>query len=67
VVQQGLDAFAEAGADPDEVQIRSNRLTVDDVQLRVSQDLRWWRFERRGRAWELVEPPAADPLDLIDT
>ncbi len=67
VVDRGLAALEEAGVDPDDVQVRSNRLTAGDVQLRVSQDLRWWRFERRGRAWELVEPPAADPLDLVDT
>lgn len=67
VVERGLAALAEAGVDEDEVQVRSNRLTAGDVQLRVSQDLRWWRFERRGRTWELVEPPSADPLDLVDT
>lgn len=66
VLQQGLDALAEAGVDETEVQVRSNRLTIDDLQLRVSQDLRWWRYERRGRAWELVEPPVADPRALVD-
>jgi uncharacterized Zn finger protein len=66
-IEAGLAAFAEAGVDDDEVQVRSNRLTAGDVQLRVSTDGRWWRYERRGRAWELVEPPADDPLELVDT
>lgn len=65
VIDQGLAAFDDAGVDPDEVQVRSNRLTAGDVQLRVSSDGRWWRFEKRGRTWELVEPPADSPDDLI--
>lgn len=65
LIDQGLAAFDEAGIDPDDVQIRSNRLTAGDVQLRVSSDGRWWRFEKRGRTWELVEPPAEAPDDLI--
>ncbi|WP_426571170.1 SWIM zinc finger family protein [Aquihabitans sp. McL0605] len=65
VIDQGLDAFDEAGIDPDDVQVRSNRLTSGDVQLRVSSDGQWWRFERRGRVWELVEPPAPTPSDLL--
>lgn len=65
VVDQALDAYDQAGIDPDDVQIRSNRFTWGDIQLRVSSDLRWWRFEKRGRTWELVEPPADRPDDLI--
>ena len=67
VIDRGLDAFDDAGLDPDDIQVRSNRLTAGDVQLRVSSDGRWWRFERRGRTWELVEPPADDPADLISS
>ena len=67
VIDQGLDAFDQAGIDPDDVQIRSNRFTWGDIQLRVSSDLRWWRFEKRGRAWELVEPPSDRPDDLISS
>ncbi|MGN6695578.1 MAG: SWIM zinc finger family protein [Aquihabitans sp.] len=67
VVEQALDAFDRAGIDPDDVQIRSNRFTWGDIQLRVSSDLRWWRFEKRGRTWELVEPPADQPDELIST
>lgn len=65
MVARGLEAFEEAGIDRDEVQVRSNRFTIGDIQLRVTADGRWWRFERRGRTWELVEPPADSPDDLI--
>jgi len=67
VVNQALDAFDQAGIDPDEVQVRSNRFTWADIQLRVSADLRWWRFEKRGRSWELVEPPADRPDELVSS
>ncbi|MCU1372284.1 MAG: hypothetical protein JWO77_3478 [Ilumatobacteraceae bacterium] len=67
VIDQGLDAFDQAGIDPDEVQIRSNRLTWGDIQLRVTSDGRWWRFEKRGRTWELVEPPSDRPDDLVSS
>jgi len=67
VIDQGIRAFAEAGIGADEVQVRSNRFTHGEVQLRVSNDGRWWRFEKRGRAWELVEPPTTDPADLISS
>ena len=65
VVDQGLAAFDEAGIDPEDVQVRSNRFTWGDIQLRVTADGRWWRFEKRGRTWELVEPPADGPTELI--
>ena len=58
---EGSAAFDDAGIDPDEVQVRSNRFTWGDIQLRVSSDGQWWRFEKRGRSWELVEPPTARP------
>jgi uncharacterized Zn finger protein len=67
VIDQGLDAFDQAGIDPDEVQVRSNRLTWADIQLRVTADGRWWRFEKRGRTWELVEPPSDHPDDLVSS
>jgi uncharacterized Zn finger protein len=67
VVDQGLAAFDQAGIDPAEVQIRSNRLTWGDIQLRVTADGRWWRFEKRGRTWELVEPPSDRPDDLVSS
>lgn len=65
VVEAGLRAFADAGIDPVHVQVRSNRVTAGDVQLRVTADGRWWRYERRGRTWELVEAPSTDPTDLV--
>ena len=64
-VDAGLRAFEEAGVDPSRVQVRSNRLTVGDVQLRITADGRWWRYEKRGRQWDLVEAPASDPGDLV--
>ena len=67
VVERTLAAFEEAGVDADAVQVRSNRFTVGDVQLRVTADGRWWRYERRGRVWSLVEPPADTPDDLLST
>ena len=57
--------FELAGVDPAHVQVRSNRVTAGDVQLRVTADGRWWRYERRGRTWELVEAPSTDPTDLV--
>ena len=65
VVDAGVRAFTDAGADPAHVQVRSNRVTAGDVQLRVTADGRWWRYERRGRSWELVEAPSPDPTDLV--
>ncbi len=67
VIDQGLDAFDQAGINPDDVQVRSNRFTWGDIQLRVSSDLRWWRFEKRARSWDLVEPPSERPEDLISS
>lgn len=64
-IDAGLRALEDAGVDPDRIQIRSNRLTVGDVQLRVTADGRWWRYEKRGRLWDLVESPSPDPDDLV--
>ena len=38
---------------------------MGDVQLRVTEDGRWWRYEKRGRQWDLVEAPSSDPDDLV--
>lgn len=65
VVAAGIRAFEDIGADPEAVQVRSNRITLGDVQLRVTEDGRWWRYEKRGRSWDLVEPPAPAPDDLV--
>jgi len=65
VVEQCLEALEDAGVDRSEVQVRSNRITLGEVQLRVTADRRWWRYERRGRSWDLVEPPSRSPADLI--
>jgi hypothetical protein len=65
-IELGLEAFEDAGVDRDEVRVRANRLTAGDVQLRVTPDERWWRYEQQGRRWELVEPPVEHPGDLLD-
>jgi hypothetical protein len=65
VIDIGLAAFEDAGADASEVRVRANRLTLGEVQLRVTPDGRWWRYERHHRQWELVEPPTATPADLL--
>ena len=67
LITRAIAAFAEAGAEPGDVKIRSNRITFGDVQLRVTEDGRWWRYERRGRSWDLVEPPTNAPEDLVST
>ncbi len=64
-IEAGLRAFEEAGLPADRVQVRSNRLTVGDVQIRMTADGRWWRYEKRGRQWDLVEAPSSDPGDLV--
>jgi len=64
-IAAGLQAFDDAGVPPERVQVRSNRLTVGDVQLRITADGRWWRYEKRGRQWDLVEAPSPDPGDLV--
>jgi hypothetical protein len=47
---------------------RANTITVaEDVQLRLGQDRRWYRFDRRGpRRWELTAGPAQEPEVLLD-
>ncbi|MCU1358368.1 MAG: hypothetical protein JWM89_3786 [Acidimicrobiales bacterium] len=65
LVEAAIDAFEAAGVDVMALSIRSNRFSTRDVQLRVTTDGRWWRYEKRGRTWELVEPPADSPADLL--
>ena len=65
LVEAALEAFDDAGVDPMSVSVRSNRFTTRDVQLRVTADARWWRYEKRGRTWELVEPPTDTPSELL--
>lgn len=64
VMAAARQALVEAGAPPSKLSVRQNRLTVDDVQIRLTPDGRWWRFERRTGAWELAAPPSAEPDDL---
>jgi hypothetical protein len=62
-MDEGRAACAGAGA----VRIRANRisLTGGAIQLRLGRSGAWYRFERVGRSWELVEGPAADPATLV--
>ncbi|CAN5745172.1 SWIM zinc finger family protein [soil metagenome] len=56
--------LTEAGAPASQLRTRLNTLTVDDVQVRLGGDGMWWRFERRGGAWELASSPSPEPDDL---
>lgn len=49
------------------VRVRDNRLTLMGlpIQLRLGKDGMWYRFERRGGAWELAAPPATDLIDAL--
>jgi uncharacterized Zn finger protein len=61
-MDEGRAACAGAGA----VRIRANRISLEggDVQLRLGRAGSWYRFERTGRTWVLVEGPAPDPAAL---
>ncbi len=59
---QGRDAARGLPGTP---RITDNRVTAGSVQLRLSRDGRWWRFEKRGGRWGLAAPPADDPADLV--
>jgi uncharacterized Zn finger protein len=41
--------------------VRHNRITAGSVQLRLTRTGAWYRFERAGGAWELVDGPCPDP------
>jgi uncharacterized Zn finger protein len=62
-IDEGRAACAVTGAG----RVRANRISLsgDDVQLRLGRSGSWYRFERVGRSWELVEGPAADPAALV--
>jgi len=59
---QGRDA---ARALHGTLRITDNRVTAGSLQLRLSRDGRWWRFEKRGGRWGLAAPAADDPDDLL--
>ena len=56
---------AVAAATQRGVRVDRNRLVIDDVQLRLTRDRRWYRFAKRGGAWELEAGPADEPDDLV--
>jgi len=64
VMAAAREALVEAGAPASRLRVRLNSLTVGDVQIRLGTDGQWWRFERRGGAWELAAPPTSEPDDL---
>jgi len=66
----GIDALSDGpGSGPGGVvRVRGNRvgpLPQGWVQLRLGQDLRWYRLEREHRHWTVTEPPSSDPHDLV--
>jgi uncharacterized Zn finger protein len=65
LIEAGVRAFRAIGVYRADLRIRGNRLTFDYLQLRVSPDGRWWRYEQDGRTWLLAEPPADTPDDLL--
>jgi hypothetical protein len=62
-MDEGRAACAALGA----VRVRANRISLKggDIQLRLGRRGSWYRFERTGRTWVLVEGPAADPAALV--
>ena len=55
----GMKALTDAGYRP---RRRANRVSADDIELRLDRQQRWYRFERSPDGWMLNEPPrrAAD-------
>ncbi|MGF1599866.1 MAG: SWIM zinc finger family protein [Acidimicrobiales bacterium] len=49
------------------ITVDRNRITVDDEQLRLSRTGQWWRFVKRGGAWDLDAGPADEPTDVLPT
>ncbi len=56
---------AVAAATQRRVRVDRNRLVVGDLQLRMARDGRWFRFAKRGGAWELEAGPADEADDLV--
>lgn len=65
-MSEARDAVAQALPDVDRVTIRSNRITAGNLQLRLDEAGRWWRFEKRRGRWEITARPAEDADDLVD-
>lgn len=55
------------GAAPASIKIDKNRLTIESTQFRLSRHRLWWRFVKRGGAWELAAGPSAELDELVDT
>ena len=58
----GRAVMTEFGLAP---RVRDNRVGAGTFQLRLGRSGLWYRFERKGGAWELVAPPDADPGELL--
>lgn len=46
--------------------IDGNRITLGDLQLRLSQEGEWWSFQREGDAWLLVGGPVEAADELVE-
>ena len=57
--------LTESGAATAGVKIERNRITMDNMQLRLSRRGTWWRFVKRGNAWELDAGPGLDVDELL--
>lgn len=66
VMATARQALVEAGAPSGHIHVRDNTLTVGNVQLRLDQQGRWWRLEKRSGRWEVAAPPADEPDELWD-
>ena len=47
-------------------EIDGNRVTLADVQLRLSRTGHWWSFEKRSNVWQPVAGPAEDADELVE-
>lgn len=60
----GAASIAERGGPP--VKQRPDRLVVGRTHLVLGPDHRWYALERRGNAYELLQPPSEDPAELLE-
>jgi hypothetical protein len=61
----GAASIAERGGPP--VKQRPDRLVVGRTHLVLGPDHRWYALERRGNTRELLQPPAEDPAELLES
>jgi hypothetical protein len=56
--------LAEAGL-PGRTTVWRNRLTHEEIQLRLGAEGRWYRLVKTGGEWRLDGPPVERPLDIV--